>query len=88
MIPASAGPTRWVSRIDCGQIPVSPAFLTVSHVAFLFESTKNSENGGVGELVVQLLADFCYGDRMKLPQDSHDIQLTIRKRYLHCEPIY
>src|SRR5690242_672767 len=70
------------------RITVRLSFLSMTHVAFRLESAKHGEDGRVGKVLFERLANLRDGRRPFIPQDRHHIELTFSERNVHVDSCY
>src|SRR5947209_1437588 len=70
------------------RVTVGFSFLSMADVALRFESAQHGQHRGVGEVLVECLADFGDGGGSLIPQDRHYIKLTFSERYVHVYGCY
>ena len=64
-------------------IAVRFPFSDMRDVALLLERTENTQNGGIGKVVLERRAHFGNGAGAPFPQDSHDVEFASGKRDFH-----
>jgi len=66
------------------EIQVRPALRLVSDVFLCLECPKHGQNGRVGKLVGELVADLCNGRGAAIPEHGHDIELAVGEQGHRC----